>query len=222
MAANLYTEEQFDALGMQARARFVIVRPNGALPPRKLPLASWCAIYCVCGPRPQSRPAARQRRAAAVRATASAACSWMPPTGPLRQPFTHGHHLWRPIPGEMAVFPGLDPARSGPESRRSRPDAGACPRPLRRSPGEGQGAAAMVSPFADDPAHLVRRTPRRRALSDRPRAAQPGAGDAVPGPRDRRVPQSDPEPHAPGGDLREPLQPLQWPEPCVRSCGSSC
>ena len=53
MAANLYTEEQFDALGMQARARFAIVRPNGCHCRRgSLPLASWCAIYCVAAPDP--------------------------------------------------------------------------------------------------------------------------------------------------------------------------
>jgi hypothetical protein len=27
----------------------------------------------------------------------------------MREPFHYGHHLWRPVPGEMAVFPAWLP-----------------------------------------------------------------------------------------------------------------
>ena len=35
---------------LQARARFAIVQPNGAIAAADLPLTSWCAIYCVAAP----------------------------------------------------------------------------------------------------------------------------------------------------------------------------
>ena len=55
-ASTLYTEAEFDRLGIQARARFAIIRPDGCLPAQSLPLASWCAIYCVAAaPAPAAR-----------------------------------------------------------------------------------------------------------------------------------------------------------------------
>jgi len=107
MRANSVTEEQFNALGLQARARFVVVRPNGALPATSLPLASWCVIYCVAAP--DLSP--ERVDSAAVRLYGHRlggmfldAANWA-----MREPFHYGHHLWRPVPGEMAVFPAWLP-----------------------------------------------------------------------------------------------------------------
>jgi hypothetical protein len=103
MAVNGYTDAQFDALGLQARARFVIVRPDGSMPAASAPMASWQALYCVAAP-----PAAPARvdsgvlRLYGIREGTMFmdAANWR-----LREPFSGGHHTWRPVPGQIAVFP---------------------------------------------------------------------------------------------------------------------
>lgn len=106
-AANTYTEEQFNALRMQARARFVMVRPNGAMPATSTQLASWCAIYCVAAP----DPTPERLDSAVLRLYGHRlggmyldAANWA-----MREPFHFGHHIWRPIPGDMVVFPAWLP-----------------------------------------------------------------------------------------------------------------
>lgn len=103
LATTLHSEAEFDRLGVQARARFVIIRPNGSLPAQSMALASWCAIYCV---KATAAPAGRadsgvlrlyETRLAGMFADAT---TWR-----LRHPFAAGHHLWHPRPGSMAAFP---------------------------------------------------------------------------------------------------------------------
>lgn len=103
MAAGLYTEAEFDSLAVQARARLVIVRPDGRLPAASVPLASWCALYCVAAPAPPpTRP-----DSGALRLYESRLTSMFLDAGNsrLRRPFGAGHHVWRPVAGQMAVFP---------------------------------------------------------------------------------------------------------------------
>jgi hypothetical protein len=103
LASTLHTEAEFDQLGVQARARFAIIRPNGCLPAQTLALASWCAIYCVAAP---PAPAGRADSGALrlyegrLGGMFADATTWR-----MRPPFAGGHHLWRPRPGLMAVFP---------------------------------------------------------------------------------------------------------------------
>jgi hypothetical protein len=103
MAASLYSEAEFDSLAVQARARLVIVRPDGCLPAASVPLASWCALYCVAAPEP---PPTRQD-SGALRLYESRLTSMFLDAGNsrLRRPFSAGHHVWRPVAGQMAVFP---------------------------------------------------------------------------------------------------------------------
>jgi hypothetical protein len=103
MAANLYPEAEFDGLGVQARARLVIVRPDGCLPAASMAMASWYAVYCVAAPlRPSPREDSGSLRLYAVRQAMmfKDAANWR-----LRPPFGTGHHRWRPVAGQMAVFP---------------------------------------------------------------------------------------------------------------------
>lgn len=103
MAANLYSDAEFDALGLQARARFAIVRHDGCIAASNMPLASWCAFYCVAAPAPTpARPDSGALRLYESRMGAMFmdASNWR-----LRPPFSPGHHIWRPVPGQMAVFP---------------------------------------------------------------------------------------------------------------------
>jgi hypothetical protein len=103
LAATLYTEAQFDQVGVQARARFAIVRPDGCLPARSLALASWCAIYCVAAPpEPPGRADSGVLRLYESRlgGMLADATTWN-----MRPAFAGGHHLWRPKAGSMAAFP---------------------------------------------------------------------------------------------------------------------
>jgi len=103
MAANTFTEAEFDSFSVQARARLVIVRRDGALPALSIPLASWCALYCVAAPSPEpSRVDSAMLRLYESRMANMFldASNWR-----LRPPFSPGHQLWRPTSGEMAVFP---------------------------------------------------------------------------------------------------------------------
>lgn len=103
LATTLHSEAEFDQLGVQARARFAIIRPDGCLAAESLPLASWCAMYCVSAPpAPAGRPDSGVLRLYESRLSGmfADATTWR-----MRQPFAGGHHLWRPQPGSMAVFP---------------------------------------------------------------------------------------------------------------------
>jgi hypothetical protein len=107
MAVNLYTDAEFDELRVQARARFTIARPDGCIPAASLPLASWCAIYCVAAPPPapaRSDSAALRLYETRLGTMFMDAANWQ-----LRPPFSAGHHMWRPVPGQMAVFPASIP-----------------------------------------------------------------------------------------------------------------
>jgi hypothetical protein len=103
MAANTFTDAEFDAFSVQGRARFVIVRRDGALPATSVPLASWCALYCVAAPAPNpARPDSGALRLYESRMANMFldASNWR-----LRPPFSPGHQLWLPTPGAIAVFP---------------------------------------------------------------------------------------------------------------------
>jgi len=102
-ATTLHSETEFDQLGIQARARFAIIRPDGCLPAVSLALASWCAVYCVAAPpAPAGRADSGALRLYETRLGGmfADATTWR-----LRPPFAGGHHLWRPRPGSMAAFP---------------------------------------------------------------------------------------------------------------------
>ena len=95
--------EQFAALRVQARAWFTIVRSDGCVPPASYPNASWLALYCVTAP----APAKARLDSGVLRMHESR-------PGPMFQDATHsgirvpyrpGHYAWRPVPGQMAVFP---------------------------------------------------------------------------------------------------------------------
>lgn len=102
-AVSRYREAEFDALRVSARAQFALVRPDGCIPARSAPMASWCALYCVEAP----LPAPQREDSGALRLYAlrsgtmfKDAANWN-----LRDPFGDAHQVWRPVAGSMAVFP---------------------------------------------------------------------------------------------------------------------
>jgi hypothetical protein len=100
---NSFTEEQLKSLSMQARGWFTIVHPDGFAPATSYPLTSWCGLYCVESP----GPCADRRDSGVLRlhetrlgTMFSDATNAVP-----HIPFTPGHYTWRPVPGQLAVFP---------------------------------------------------------------------------------------------------------------------
>jgi hypothetical protein len=103
MSANLYTEAEFSDLIVQARARLVVVRPDGCLPASSGTKSSWCALYCVAAPAaPEARRDSGALRIYGLRhgTTFIDAANWH-----LRPPFGAEHHVYRLAPGEIAAFP---------------------------------------------------------------------------------------------------------------------
>ena len=106
-ACNEYTEQEFGELSMQARAHFVRVLPDGFLPATSYVQATWCAIYCVAAPElTTERPLNAVLRLYETRLgnTLLDASNWR-----LKPPYGVAHHIWRPTPGYMAVFPASLP-----------------------------------------------------------------------------------------------------------------
>jgi hypothetical protein len=95
--------EELSSLRIQARAWFTILRPNGCVPSTSYPNASWLAVYCVTAPEPsQERVDSGVLRMHESRMDTS---FQDPAHQGLRVPYRRGHYTWRPVPGEMAVFP---------------------------------------------------------------------------------------------------------------------
>jgi hypothetical protein len=106
-ACNEYTEEEFGALEVQARAHFARVAPGGFLPTASYAQATWCAVYCVAAPElTADRPLNAVLRLYETRLANSLldASNWR-----LKPPYALAHQAWRPTPGYMAVFPASLP-----------------------------------------------------------------------------------------------------------------
>jgi hypothetical protein len=102
-AVNDFTEAQLNSLTLQARGWFTIIAPDGRVPAANYPLTAWCGIYCVAAPEPSATRGDSgllrlyESRLGTMFADATNAA--------MRVPFTPGHYAWRPVPGQMAVFP---------------------------------------------------------------------------------------------------------------------
>jgi hypothetical protein len=102
-AVNELTPAQLDSFAVQARGWFSIVAQNGRVPAANYPLTAWCGIYCVAAPEVSATRADSgllrlyESRLGTMFADATSAA--------MRMPYTPGHYGWRPVPGQMAVFP---------------------------------------------------------------------------------------------------------------------
>ena len=97
-------EAQLRALKLEARAWFTVIRANGALPAANFPMTAWCAIYCVAA------PAAVETRAdsGVLRLYESRLSTTFQDatTAALRIPYSSSHYAWRPVAGQLLIFPG--------------------------------------------------------------------------------------------------------------------
>jgi len=97
------TEVQLLGCKMEARAWFTRVRTNGAVPAANHPLTAWCAIYCVAAP----APAQDRADSGVVRLYESRLGSTFQDAtnSVLRIPFAASHYAWRPVAGQLVIFP---------------------------------------------------------------------------------------------------------------------
>jgi hypothetical protein len=102
-AVNDFTDVQLQALTMQARGWFTIVKPDGHVPATNYPLTAWCGIYCVAAP----EHSAARRDSGMLRLYESRLGTMFhdATNAVMRLPFRPGHYGWRPVPGQLAVFP---------------------------------------------------------------------------------------------------------------------
>lgn len=102
-AVNEFSPAQLDSFTMQARGWFTVVLPNGRVPACNYPLTAWCGVYCVAAPEISAIRADSgllrlyEGRFGTMFADAT--------TAAMRLPFRPGHYAWRPVPGQLAVFP---------------------------------------------------------------------------------------------------------------------
>jgi hypothetical protein len=102
-AVNDLSDAQLRSFAIQARGWFTVVKPDGGVPATNFPLAAWCAIYCVTAP----EPSAIRQDSGILRLYESRLGTMFADAtqAGMRLPFRPGHYGWRPVPGQMAVFP---------------------------------------------------------------------------------------------------------------------
>jgi len=94
---------QLAALRIEARAWFTIVGSDGSVPATSYPNTSWIGMYCVAAP----APAAARLDSGVLRMHESRLGTMFmdPASMAIRIPYRAGHYTWRPVVGQMAVFP---------------------------------------------------------------------------------------------------------------------
>ena len=100
---NEFSDEQFAAFKVQARAWFTIVQPDGCVPSSNYANAAWCAVYCVAAPQPAKGrfDSGVLRLHESFRATMFSDAT----NTVTHMPYRPGHSTWLPVPGQLAVFP---------------------------------------------------------------------------------------------------------------------
>jgi hypothetical protein len=102
-AVNEFTDAQLRSLKLEARGWFTVVKPDGCVPARNYPLTAWCGIYCVAAP----ELSATRLDSGLLRLYESRLGTMFQDAtnSVMRIPFTQAHYAWRPVPGQLAVFP---------------------------------------------------------------------------------------------------------------------
>lgn len=98
-----FTEQEFGALQVEARAWFTLVRPDGCVPSTSYSNSSWLAVYCVTAP--EASKARVDSGVLRMQESRLGAMFQDPAQSGTRMPYRSGHVAWRPVPGEMAIFP---------------------------------------------------------------------------------------------------------------------
>ncbi|HEX9105921.1 MAG TPA: putative 2OG-Fe(II) oxygenase [Longimicrobiales bacterium] len=95
--------EEFASLHREARAWFTVIGTHGCLPPHNHANTSWVAVYCVAAPAPS--PTRKDSGALRLHEFRPGGMFVDSAQATARMPYRPGHCTWRPVPGQMAVFP---------------------------------------------------------------------------------------------------------------------
>jgi hypothetical protein len=100
---NDFSDAQLASFRIQTRCWYTIVRTDGCVPSTSYPNAAWCAVYCVAAPPPSAMrfDSGVLRLHESFRATMFSDAT----TTLTHMPYQPGHNTWRPVPGQVAVFP---------------------------------------------------------------------------------------------------------------------
>jgi hypothetical protein len=102
-AVNELNADTLRTFKLEARGWFSVVQPDGCIAGTSYPLTSWCVVYCVAAPPPSTTRADSgllrlyESRLGAMFPDATSAA--------MRMPYAACHYGWRPVPGQMAMFP---------------------------------------------------------------------------------------------------------------------
>lgn len=100
---NVFEPGKMSSFSLEARGWFTILEQNGSVSAASYPLTAWCALYCVAAPEP---PATRQDSGVLRLYESRLGTMFQDATNAaMRVPFTRGHYAWRPVAGQLAVFP---------------------------------------------------------------------------------------------------------------------
>ena len=103
LAVNEFSEQVLHGFSIEARAWFTILEKDGCVPAANYPLTAWCAVYCVAAPECSS-----ERADSGVLRIHESRLGHMYhdiTLASMRAPYRPGHYGWRPVAGQMAVFP---------------------------------------------------------------------------------------------------------------------
>ena len=102
-AVSELTAEQMAGLRREALCRFSVIGGDGYVAPRSSPNTSWTAVYCVAAP--PSSPTRQDSGALRLHEFRPGGMFMDSAQATARMPYRPGHCVWRPVPGQMAVFP---------------------------------------------------------------------------------------------------------------------
>jgi hypothetical protein len=100
---NEFTSAQLRSFRLEARGWFTIVKPDGCVPAANYPLTAWCGIYCVAAP--AFSPTRADAGALRIYETRLGTMFQDATNSVMRMPYKPSHCSWRPVPGQLAVFP---------------------------------------------------------------------------------------------------------------------
>ncbi len=102
-AVSDLTAEQLGGLRREVRCRFSVIGPDGYVAPHLHPNTSWAAVYCVAAP--PASPARQDSGVLRLHEFRPGGMFMDSAQATARMPYRPGHCVWRPVPGQMAVFP---------------------------------------------------------------------------------------------------------------------
>lgn len=103
LAVNNLSEAELVGFSLEARAWFTVLEQDGHVPAANYPLTGWCAVYCVAAP--ELSTTRHDSGVLRIYEGRLGAMFHDPTTAAMLPPYRPGHYGWRPMPGQMAVFP---------------------------------------------------------------------------------------------------------------------